>query len=79
MALVRSIEKSEMERNSVHGTEVDCEYSIFSDHSGKRYLQIDTFGSDSRQEKGKKSQTIQFDEKSVSRLASIIAKHFPVR
>jgi hypothetical protein len=54
MALVRKLEKASMHRTGVHDA-VDCTYTVFNDAAGKRYLQIDTYGSSKRQFCGKKS------------------------
>ena len=70
MALVRKLKRHNMDRNTVHG-EADCTYTIFTD-SGKKYLQIDTYGSPHRQFVGKKSQSIQFDQESLEQLKDII-------
>ena len=71
MALVKKLNKITMDRNSVHG-EVDCTYSIFIDSDGKKYLQLDTYGSSSRKIKGKKSQSLQFNQESLRMLLEII-------
>lgn len=71
MALVKELSELCMERNNVH-QEVSCTYSIFRDVNGQQYLQIDTYGSSTRQEKGKKSQSIQFDKESIAQLMKII-------
>jgi len=71
MALVKKLNKITMDRNSVHGV-VDCTYSIFTDSDGKKYLQIDTYGSKTRKIKDKKSQSLQFSEESLRMLLEII-------
>ncbi len=40
--------------------------------SGEQYLQIDSFGSKSRQVKGAKSQTMQFSEEGMRQLKKVI-------
>ncbi len=71
MALVRKLESITKERSSVHGP-VDCVYTVFTGEDGKRYLQLDTFGSKNRQIAGKISQSVQFDVASAIQLKRII-------
>ena len=70
MAIVRQLEKINLERDSRH-TEVECTYSIINEPDGV-YLQIDTYGSTARQEQGKKSQSIRFSPDAIGQLKSII-------
>lgn len=71
MALIRKLLEAKKERQSVHG-EVECTYSVFSDSQGRRYLQLETFGSPVRKLTGKTSQSMQFDEDSLRELKRII-------
>ena len=48
MALIKSIERISLERNTVHG-DVRATYCVFRDSRGDAYLQIDTYGSPRRQ------------------------------
>jgi hypothetical protein len=76
MALVRKLEPSRSStRGQVHG-EVECGFSVF-DSNGRRYLQLDTYGSAERATPGKTSQSIQFDEASASDLKRLIEQTFP--
>lgn len=75
MALIQQIERANRERQRVHGA-VECTYSVFSER-GKRYLQLDTYGSADRAFAGKVSQSIQIDETSARRLQALIAEAFP--
>ena len=75
MALVKQLDEINMERNSVHG-EVEATFTVFRGDSGKRYLQIDTYGSRDRAIPGKKSQSIQFDDDSVRQLKAILDREF---
>jgi hypothetical protein len=75
MALVRKFEKIGLQKEKVHG-QVDCTYSAFDASDGKRYFQIDTYGSPDREIKGKKSQTIQFDEDAARELFNLIKAEF---
>lgn len=71
MAIIRKMEKIELERDTRH-TEVDCTYSIISNPDGKKYLQIDTYGSINRKIPGKKSQSIRFAPEALKQLRMII-------
>jgi hypothetical protein len=73
MALVKKIIYMTMDRNVVHD-EVDSTYTIFIGKDDKKYLQIDTYGSPNRKLKGKKSQSIQFNEEAYKQLRHIIDK-----
>jgi hypothetical protein len=71
MALVRKLEKSSMLRTGVHEP-VDCTYTVFQDAAGRRYLQIDTYGSTGRQLPGRKSQSIQFGPEAIGALHRLL-------
>ncbi len=72
MAIVRNLEKLSLERDSKH-TEVKCTFSIIENDEGTS-LQVDTYGSKERQEKGKKSQSIRFAPEAIEQLRKIIAR-----
>jgi hypothetical protein len=63
-----------MERNSVHD-EIQARYTTF-EREGRIFIQIDTFGRDSREIPGKKSQTIQLDRDGAFALYSILKQEF---
>jgi hypothetical protein len=71
MALVRKLEKSPMQRTSVHEA-VDCTYTVFQDEMGRKYLQIDTYGSARRQFRNKKSQSVQFGPDALGELRRLL-------
>jgi hypothetical protein len=75
MAIVRRLEPQALEKDTPH-TEVDSTYSIVHDGNGRAYLQIDTYGSKSRQILGKKSQSIRFAPEAIEQLKMLLAKHF---
>jgi hypothetical protein len=75
MAVVRQLDMQVLERDSPH-TEVNCTYSIISDDQGRRYLQVDTYGSNFRKIPGKKSQSIRFAPEAVEQIRAIIAQNF---
>src|SRR3954451_19247277 len=74
MALIRQFERKHMERNSVHD-EIQARYTTF-EREGRIFIQIDTFGRDSREIPGKKSQTIQLDRDGAFALYSILKQEF---
>ncbi len=71
MALVEKFGKIVMDQNRIHEP-VECSYSVFATDDGKKFLQLDTYGSATRKLKGKKSQSLQFNEKSLRDLKKII-------
>lgn len=75
MARIRSI--SEANNNvRVHPTEVDCTFQAVYDKDGTKYLQLTTYGSDSRKSSPKSSQTIQMNEHMALELAKILLEQF---
>lgn len=70
MAIIRTLEKISLERDSKH-TEVDATYSIIED-SKERFIQIDTYGSKDRKIEGKKSQSIRLSQAAIHQLKDII-------
>jgi hypothetical protein len=60
--------------NSVH-PDVECTYSVFA-NSGKKYFQIDTYGTEQRQVKHQPSQKIQFGKDFAVQLIDILKKEF---
>jgi hypothetical protein len=75
MALVRKLERKAIERESKH-TEVEYTYSVMSDDSGEKYLQINKYGSKHRQEQGKQSQTLRFSSEAIEQLKIILQREF---
>jgi hypothetical protein len=73
MAIVRKLERLDLERESSH-SEVECTYSIIHESSGQKFLQIDTYGSALRQLTGKKSQSIRFSPEAIVQLKEILMK-----
>jgi hypothetical protein len=76
MARVTKIRSMVKERNSVH-QETACSATTFSGPGGRKYLQLDTFGSADRKLKGKVSQSIQFEREAAKQLRALIAEAFP--
>jgi len=75
MAIVRRQEQLALEKDSPH-KDVDCTYSVVTDERGRRYLQIDTYGSTDRKMPGKKSQPIRFAPEAIKQLKTLIQQHF---
>ncbi len=70
MALVEKIEIDSKDRQSIHKP-VECRAFVINE-AGEKYIQIDTYGSEGRQEVGKASQTIQFSREAAKQLKTII-------
>ena len=62
MALIKKghMQQIDKDRIFIHKT-TEATYSVFTEE-GKKFFQIDTYGSDDRQFKDKVSQSIQFDK-----------------
>lgn len=71
MALINKITHQALERDSLH-TEVECTYDIVTDNSGKKYLQLDTYGSAARKMPGKKSQSIRLSPEAIKHIKEIL-------
>jgi hypothetical protein len=76
VALVRNIEPTKKERQTRH-EETTCLSSVFTDGSGERYIQLDTYGSKLRKMPNKVSQAVQFTESAAAQLRSLIEATFP--
>jgi hypothetical protein len=75
MAIVRQLTHLALEKDTPH-SEADCTYSIIHDEVGRKYLQIDTYGSKARQIPGKKSQSIRFAPEAIEQLKSLLGAKF---
>jgi len=76
MALVVSLEKDENRAiRSAHPTHIPCKY-IVGEFDGKRVLQLNTYGSSSREIPDKLSQTLQFDEAAALQLFRMLKSEF---
>jgi hypothetical protein len=74
VALIRSFTRKYMDRNSLHD-EIEATYTIF-ERDGRVLLQIDTYGRETREIPGKKSQTIQLDREGAIALFRILKQEF---
>jgi hypothetical protein len=63
--------------SKAHPTEVDAEWSVVVAADGMRYLQLATFGSESRVSAPKVSQTIQLDQNAACELREALDAVFP--
>jgi len=76
MAQINSFERLSMERHTAHDP-ISATYTAF-DLNGDKYLQIDTYGRETRDVPGKKSQSIQLNERSARELVIILKDHFGI-
>ncbi|WP_027188577.1 hypothetical protein [Desulfovibrio cuneatus] len=74
MALIKKIQPINLTKDSPH-TDVVATYSIIKSN-GATFLQIDTYGSQERQEAGKKSQSMRFDREVALQFKAIIESTF---
>lgn len=75
MTLIRSLTHVTKERQSRHG-ESDGGWSI-AKVDGVTYFQLDTYGSDDRQQESTISQSIQLDRERALQLISALRQTFP--
>jgi hypothetical protein len=76
MALVERMERLEKDRSDIHSP-TRCTYSIVDAPDGSKILQLDTYGSTSRKNPDKVSQSLQFNHESASQLLELIRSAFP--
>jgi hypothetical protein len=69
-----NIERLDKERNFVHKP-VEATYSSFVE-DGKKYFQIDTYGSQNRVSKGIANQKIQFTKETANYLIDVLNEEF---
>ncbi|RTR33931.1 methionyl-tRNA formyltransferase [Robertmurraya yapensis] len=79
MALINTnkFDKTQKERNSVHKI-VASTYTSFTDITGNRYFQIDTYGSEDRKFQGKISQSLQMDKETAEKLIEVLKREFQI-
>ena len=76
MARVEKFETVTKERQRVHDL-VACGVSVFQGCDGKRYLQLGTYGRDTRKLVGDSSQSFQLDEEAACELKRLLERTFP--
>ena len=54
---------------------MECTYDIVTDPSGRKYLQLDTYGSSKREIPGKKSQSIRFSPEALAQLKEVLREN----
>lgn len=77
MAIVRRLEQVDLEIHAKH-TDALGTFSIVRFEDGERCLQLDTYGSNVRKLKGKKSQSIRLAPTAVQQLREILDRYFPL-
>jgi hypothetical protein len=75
MAVVRRLDLQVLEKDTPH-TEVNCTYSIVSDAEGRRYLQVDTYGSNMRKSPARRASQYDLLPEAVEQSRAIIAENF---
>lgn len=80
MALLchKQMTKLNKTRISVHQT-VRATYSTFKDSSGRKFFQIDTYGSEDREIPNKISQSLQLDEETALFLLDVIKNELELK
>lgn len=76
MALISEFEVVSKQSSKVHKP-VRCGYCSFLGDDHKRYLLLETYGSEDRQMPDKVSQSIELDEQGARQLMAIIRQEFP--
>src|SRR5262245_6398742 len=74
MALDTKIAEGFKNRHTIHKP-TECSHFILYDN-GKKYLQLETTGSEDRQIPGKVSQSIQFSPEAIRQLKELLSKEF---
>jgi hypothetical protein len=74
MALIKAFEHKSMDRNSIHGG-INATYTTF-ERDGRKFIQVDNYGSAEREIPGKKSQTFQLDVNYARELFDILRDCF---
>jgi hypothetical protein len=74
LAIVKAMTHQPLERESKH-TEVECTFDVIVESNGRKYLQLDTYGSNQRQMRGKKSQSLRLAPEAIQQLKVIFSKY----
>ena len=77
MALIKSFEHKSMDRSSIHDG-IDATTTTF-ERDGRKFIQVGSYGRDQREMPGKKSQSLQLDEKSAREPFDILRDCFHFR
>ncbi len=71
MGLVTKLLRQPLQIRANH-LEVECTYDVVTEADGKKYLQLDTYGSRKREMPGKKSQSIRLSPEAIAQLKRIL-------
>lgn len=77
MAFVESFERGTRSNLKRQPSTVTCHYSV-ADHGGTRLIQFDTYGSETRANPGKQSQTLQLDAERAKQLVALLKAAFNI-
>ena len=75
MPIVTNLEPDDKIFRGRQPTELVCRYIVGND-SGRKILQLNSYGSGVREHPGKQSQTLQFDERSAKQLFEVLKQEF---
>lgn len=75
MAVITKIEKSSNYTMRGGLTFCEAEYNDYT-YDGEKYVRIQTFGSDTRQDRGKASQVIHLDKNTAKQLLELLKDSF---
>ncbi len=75
MAWVRSVERKDG-KGRRQPTEVVAVVKVFENQDSSPIIQIDTFGSEERENPGKQSQTLQFGRESAKQLFDVLKQTY---
>lgn len=71
---LNKLKKIEKQRNTIH-PKVNATYTVF-EMEGDKYVQIDTFGKDDRENPEKISQSIQLDRETAKFIVNLLVREF---
>ena len=78
MAIISNIERSNSAYHMKGGlTYCEAKYNEYYD-AGEKYVRLQTFGSDGRQEKGKQSQVIHLNKTTAKQLVEFLKQSFSI-
>lgn len=77
MAKIRNLEKLQTSGNRFR-SEVDCTYQEVHTADGTKYIQLTTYGSDTRKSDPKSSQTIHLDKDMAQKLIAVLSETFDI-
>ena len=75
MAMVTDVIPDDRNASKIHPTRVEVRY-IFVEIDGRKFVQLNTYGSQDRMMPEKLSQTLQFDRANARKLWELIGREF---